>query len=539
MQTVAMRSSRFDAVVVGGGHNGLVAAAYLASAGRSVLVLERLPEVGGAAVSAATFKGVDARLSRYSYLVSLLPTSIISDLGLHFGTRARRIASYTPCGTPTGRHGLIVDNADHARSAASFAAVTGGDADWRAWQRFYGAAGHIARRLFPTMTQPLRSRAGMRALAGADTAWDMLVERPVGETLEREFGNDTVRGIVLTDAVVGTFAHAAEPSLRQNTCLLYHLIGNGTGAWEVPVGGMGALTAALRHAACGAGAEIRTRAEVTGIDPAGELTIREGDSEYAVGAAHILSNVAPVTLERLLGEWPGSAGPLTEPEGSQLKINMVLSRLPRLRDPTVDPRDAFAGTFHINEGYANLDAAYEQAAAGRIPALPPCEVYCHTLTDSSILGDGLAASGAHTLTVFGLHMPSRLFAERPDEARQKAFDATLRSINTVLGEPIQECLLRDADGEPCVEVKTPADVADELGMPGGHIFHGDLAWPFAENAGEAGILAADGILAVGGRWGVETPHPRVLLCGAGARRGGGISGIGGHNAAMAILRARR
>ena len=319
------------------------------------------------------------------------------------------------------------------------------------------------------------------------------MERPVGETLEREFGNDTVRGVVLTDAVVGTFARASEPSLRQNRCLLYHLIGNGTGAWEVPVGGMGALTAALRDAACGAGAEIRTRAEVAGIDPAGEITVREGGTEYAVGAAHILSNVAPATLAALLGDRPGSAGPVTEPEGSQLKINMVLSRLPRLRDPAVDPRDAFAGTFHINKGYANLETAYGQAAAGRIPELPPCEVYCHTLTDPSILGGELAAAGVHTLTVFGLHMPARLFRQHPDQAREEALDATLRSINAVLGEPIEDCLLRDRDGEPCIEVKTPADLETELGLPGGHIFHGDLAWPFAEEASEVG------------RWGVQRP----------------------------------
>ena len=190
----------------------------------------------------------------------------------------------------------------------------------------------------------------------------------------------------------------------------------------------------------------------------------------------------------MLGEGPAESGRLAEPEGSQLKINMVLARLPRLRDPAVDPRDAFAGTFHVNEGYANLEAAYKQAAAGHIPALPPCEVYCHTLTDSSILGAGLAASGAHTLTVFGLHMPARLFRDRPDEAREEALDATLRSINAVLGEPIEDCLLRDGDGEPCLEVKTPVDLEAELGLPGGHIFHGDLAWPFAEDAGEVGPL---------------------------------------------------
>ncbi len=514
-----MHASRYDAVIVGGGHNGLVAAAYLAQAGRSVLVLERLPQVGGATVSAAVFPGVDARLSRYSYLVSLLPTSVVRDLRLRFEVRRRRIASYTP----DGHRGLLIDNADPARTAASFTAVTGGDADWRAWRGFYAATCRIARRLFPTLTEPLRSRVQTRAIAGDDAAWDTLVERPIGEALEREFGHDTVRGVVLTDALVGTFARATEPSLRQNRCFLYHVIGNGSGEWQVPVGGMGALTAALHDAAVRGGAEIRTNAEVIAVDPAGEVTVSEGDRTYAVGAGHVLAGVAPATLARLLGERIGSR---RRPEGSQLKINMVLARLPRLRDTAADPRDAFSGTFHINEGYANLEKAHAQAAAGLVPALPPCEVYCHTLTDRSILGAALAASGAHTLTVFGLHMPARLFRERPDEARREALDATLASIDSVLAEPIEDCLLRDGNGRPCIEVKTPADLEAELGLPAGHIFHQDLAWPFAESPAEQG------------RWGVETRHPRVLLCGAGARRGGGVSGIGGHNAAMALIRTR-
>jgi phytoene dehydrogenase-like protein len=318
---------------------------------------------------------------------------------------------------------------------------------------------------------------------------------------------------------VGTFARATEASLLQNRCFLYHVIGNGTGAWNVPVGGMGAVTSTLAQAALTAGAHIRTGAEVTGIDPGGAVTVREGDGDYEVGAGHILANVAPVTLDRLLGG-PGTA----VPEGSQLKVNMVLSRLPRLLDDSVAPADAFCGTFHVNEGYAALDAAYDEAARGEIPAVAPCEAYCHSLTDDSILGAGLRASGGHTLTVFGLHMPASLFRADPAAARDQALRSTLRSINAVLAEPIEDCLATSGDGRPCLEVKTPVDLEADAYLPGGHIFHGDLSWPFAEDPADAG------------RWGVETRHPRVLVCGAGARRGGGVSGIGGQNAAMAVLR---
>ena len=510
-----MRPSRYEVVIVGGGHNGLVAAAYLAGAGRSVLVLERLDHVGGVAVSARAFPGVDARLSRYSYLMSLLPRQIVTDLGLQIELRPRRISSYTP----VGDRGLLVDNADAGRTAASFQSVTGGLADWEAWQHLYAATGKLAMRMFPTMTRPLLSQAEMRALAGDDATWDALICNPLARMLERDFADDTVRGVVTTDALIGTFARAGEPSLLQNRCFLYHVIGNGTGAWDVPVGGMGAVSDALRQAALAAGAHIRTGAEVTGIDPAGEVAVREGDAQYSVGAGHVLANVAPVILARLLGD-----GEQAAPEGAQLKVNLVLSRLPRLRDAAADPKTAFAGTFHVNEGYAALEESYQQAAASLIPAAAPCEAYCHSLTDSSILGAELAASGAQTMTVFGLHMPARLFRADPAVARDAALQATLRSINSVLTEPIEDCLLTDADGRPCLEVKSPVDLESEAGLPGGHIFHGDLAWPFAEDPAEAG------------RWGVETKHERVLMCGAGARRGGGVSGIGGHNAAMAILR---
>jgi phytoene dehydrogenase-like protein len=510
-----MAGSRYDVVVAGGGHNGLTAAAYLARAGRSVLVLERLGHTGGLAVSEAVFPGVPVRLSRYSYLVSLLPQQIIDDLGLAIELRSRRIASYTP----VGDGGLLVDGSDPGRSAASFRAVTGGGRDWQAWQRFYTAAGRLARRLFPTMTEPLRSRADIRALAGDDETWQALIERPAGEMIERRFGDDTVRGLVLTDALIGTFTTARDPDLRQNRCLLYHLIGNGTGDWRVPVGGMGAVSAALAGAARAAGVEIRTGAEVTAIDPDGAVTVSQDESEYTVGAEHILANVAPATLSALLGENPAEP----EPEGAQLKINMVLARLPAVRGD-VSPAAAFTGTFHVNEGYQALAAAHAQAASGELSVTPPCEAYCHSLTDTSILDPGLAAAGVHTMTVFGLHMPARLFRADPDGARARALAATLRSIDSVLAEPLADCLLPDADGQPCLEAKTPADLAAEAGLPGGHIWHADLAWPFADD--EAGI----------GRWGVETAHPRVLICGAGARRGGGVSGIGGHNAAMAILR---
>ncbi len=490
--------TRHDAVIVGGGHNGLVAAAYLARAGRSVLVLERREHAGGAAVSERPWPGVDARLSRYSYLVSLLPAAVARDLGLAIELRRRAISSYTP--RPDGS-GLLVrtDAVPHD-----------------SWRAFYAMTARVGRRVFPTLTQPLPSRAALRAEVAEDPAWEALFERPLGEAVEAAFEDDVEQGIALTDGLIGTFASAHEPSLRQNRCFLYHVIGNGEGYWDVPVGGMGALTDELARTALAAGAEIRCGVEVTAIDPDGEVRWDGGSA----AAEHVLAAVAPPVLARLLGE------PAPEPpaEGAQLKLNMLLSRLPRLRDASVDPREAFAGTFHVNESASQLQTAYEQADRGELPALPPCEIYCHSLTDPTILGPELRAAGAQTLTCFGLHMPARLFGE--EGAKERAVAATLRSLDSVLAEPIEDCLWHTPDGEPCLEARTPPELEAELGLPAGNIFHRDLSWPYAEADGEEG------------GWGVETAHPRVLLCGAGARRGGGVSGIPGHNAAMAVLNGR-
>jgi phytoene dehydrogenase-like protein len=498
--------SRYDVVVVGGGHNGLVAAAYLARAGRSVLVLERGGRMGGAAVSEAPFPGVDARLSRYAYLVSLLPRFIVRELGLSFETRRRRISSYTPVpGTDTG---LLVDLEDAARTRASLGAA------FDAWQGFYDRVGRVARAVFPTLLEPLPTRSELRERVGDDEAWEALFERPIGEAIEASFDDDVVRGVVLTDALIGTFAGAREASLRQNRCFLYHVIGNGTGSWDVPVGGMGALTDELARCAAAAGAELVCDAEVSAVDADGRTAEVRLDGR-AVSCDHVVAGCAPAVLDRLLGRPAGE-----RPEGAQLKVNMLLARLPRLRDASVAPEEAFAGTFHVNESYEQLETAFEDARAGQVPSPLPCEIYCHTLTDPSILGAGVAA---HTLTLFSLHTPARLFERDRAAAGHEALRATLRSLDSVLAEPIEDCLLRGPDGEPCLEAKTPLDLEDELALPRGNIFHRDLAWPFAEDDAEAGA------------WGTETEIANVHLGGAGARRGGGVSGIPGRNAAMAIL----
>jgi phytoene dehydrogenase-like protein len=516
-------TERFDAVVVGGGHNGLTAAAYLARAGRSVLVLERADHVGGAAVSQAPFPGVDARLSRYAYLVSLLPRRVVDDLGLDVRLARRRVASYTPDPVDPARGLLVADDEDATRR--SFARV-GAAADHVGWTALYAGTARLARAVFPTLTDPLPTRAELRARLGDDALWTALVERPVGETITELLASDLVRGVAATDGLIGTLTRTDDASLAANRCFLYHVIGGGTGSWDVPVGGMGTVAGALERAARRAGARVVTGAEVTAVDPDGRVTYVRGGEERTATGHRVLGGVAPMVLERLC---PGSvAEPGRPPEGAQVKVNLLVSRLPALHDAAVTPEAAFGGTLHVNECLTQLDAAHAAALAGTVPDRLPCEVYCHSLTDPTVLSPALAAAGVHTLTVFGLQVPGRTITREANAAwRDRLQRSVLASLASVLAEPVEDLLLTDAAGRPCVETRTTVDLEDALGMPGGHIFHGPLAWPFLDDDAPGDTAAR--------RWGVATEHPRVLLCGAGAVRGGGVSGIGGHNAAMAVL----
>src|SRR5262249_22539818 len=142
----------------------------------------------------------------------------------------------------------------------------------------------------------------------------------------------------------------------------------------------------------------------------------------------------------------------------------------------------FGGTFHINESYEEMRASYAQAAAGRLPEKPPAEIYCHTLTDDSILGSDLQKAGYQTLTLFGLDIPYHLFHEEPELTRSSLLRRYLPDLNQILAEPIEDCLARDSSGRPCIEIKTPADLERDLALNLGNIFHAAPSWFFVESA---------------------------------------------------------
>jgi phytoene dehydrogenase-like protein len=516
-------------VVVGGGHNGLVAATYLSQAGQSVLLLERAPDLGGATTSKSVFPGMDARLSRYSYLVSLLSAKIVRELGLRFAWSRRAIATCAPYRRGSEHHALLLSHVDEARSHRSLLRLTHAD-DVRGYERFQELERTLARLVWPSLLQPLRSRdAWMRSLATPieREAWESFVERPLGETIEAHFQNDILRGIVLTDGKIGVFTHAHDPSLLQNRCFTLHVIGGGTGEWHVPLGGMGALVDALADAARSGGVQLVAGACVQTVHPGTPhhcVTFHHRDVEHEVEATRVLINAGPQIKAQLLG---ASYSPRPSDEGSVCKVNMLLRRLPRLRAADVDPRDAFAGTFRGDESYTGMQTSYEQAAGGEMPERLPFEMYCHTLTDTSILGAELRDAGYHTLTLFGLDMPYRLFERANERVKAEALSTYLRRLDDVLADSIEECVAADRNGTPCIEIKSPVDLERELAMNCGNIFHGELSWFFAEGAGAAGT------------WGVETGRERIYNCGSSAVRGGAVSGIPGRNAAQCIIEELR
>ncbi len=521
----------YDVVILGAGHNGLVAATYLARAGLSVLLLEKNDYIGGATTSQKVFPDYDAWLSRYSYLVSLFPEKIIRDLGLDLELRRRTTGSFTPY-EKNGRHdGLLLSNVSEEASRDSIVQLTGSDREWEQMKKFYHLSRTFAERTWDSMLEPLRSKEDLRRQFDADEtgreAWRSLAEEPLGLALERYLENDLLRGLVFTDAKIGVSTHPHDPSLLQNRCFLYHLIGNKTGEWKVPVGGMGAVARKLEEAARRSGAEMLTSVEIRALDASGGKRrvefVREGKNE-TVDAGFLLVNFGVNILSQYLGQ---TFQPDRTDEGSVFKINLLLKRLPKLKATRYPAAEAFCGTFHIDEGYAEMNLSYEQALSGQLPDKLPSEVYCHTLTDDSILSPELRAQGYHTLTLFGIDTPWSLFANENKAMSQRAERRFLDGINHWLAEPLEDCLAVARDGSLCLESKSPVDIENSLGLYHGNIFQSAPSFPFATDPAQVGT------------WGVETDFENVLLCGSSAQRGGAVSGIPGHNAARKVLEAIR
>src|SRR4029453_13133953 len=288
-----MTGTRSDIVVIGGGHNGLVPATYLARAGHRVRIYEARSELGGAVASKEVFEGVAARLSRFSYLVSLLPTSIIDELGLRLELRSRPVRSYTPVDDT----GLLIERQEGRPTRDSFKALTGNDREYQAWSTLDAQLQELAAAIEPTLTRPLPRAADLRRRVDQEF-WSAVIERPLGQLIEARFAEDIVRGVVLTDGLIGTFTSAHDASLRQNRCFLYHMIGNGNGEWKVPVGGMGVVTAELVRVVQEPKVSFEKSFGSVPLKPlaggGATVSLARGQS---ISADTILVNCAPATLQ--------------------------------------------------------------------------------------------------------------------------------------------------------------------------------------------------------------------------------------------------
>jgi phytoene dehydrogenase-like protein len=300
-------------------------------------------------------------------------------------------------------------------------------------KKFYNLSRLFAEQVWDTMLEPLVAKEEFRRRFDVDAisreAWRSLAEEPIGNAIERYLQNDLVRGLVFTDAKIGIFTHPHDPSLVQNRCFIYHVIGNKTGEWKVPVGGMGAVASELEQAARKAGAEMLTNVDVRALDVRGKnrsVEFEVDGKRETVGAQYLLVNFGRNVLARFVGKL---FQPDSTDEGSVFKINMLLRGLPKLKATRYAAAEAFCGTFHSNEGYEQMNVSYDQACQGRLPDKIPCEVYCHTLTDDSILAPELRKQGFHTMTLFGLDTPWSL--RQPYDAKTRGEEIHRRHESVV------------------------------------------------------------------------------------------------------------
>jgi phytoene dehydrogenase-like protein len=517
-------ASDIDVLIVGGGINGLTAAAYLARSGRSVLVVEQAATCGGVAMGTQPFAGIDVNVSPFAPELPMLHPKICRDLGLECASVPTQATTFISIPRSASGGVLLTGDALHDREALE---VAGLGADSSGMRAVHDDRAVLANAMAGLLTEPLLRRTEVRARV-SPRAWEAFVESPLANILRLTLTSDVLRGALLAPALAADQTYGDDPALAQNRAFLSGVLVGGDGH-IVPAGGGAELVQSLYRAAVSAGAQVITQASVRRIQPVRDapvrVTYRLSGETRDVTARRVLATVPPRVLADLLGD----AHEGERPEGATASASMLLGRLPRI--PGGTPAElAFGGTFIANASGELLDDARRQYDDGFIPVTLPCIVHVPTLADRRLLPPALRESGAHLMQVTALGLPHSLGERMPPELfRERVQSGILRSLSSAFGEDVEDLVLPDALGSACVRTWTSVDVEHDFGYPGGHLQQSRLTWPFVEEH--------EALSSPGERWGVSTRHERVFMAGGSVRRTGSSVGLGGFAAAMAVFEA--
>ena len=501
-------TAAWDTVVVGAGHNGLTAAAYLARAGRAVLVLEARDRIGGACTLEHPFEDAGFVVSPCAYLVGLLHRRVIDELDLRrHGYRVHVVDPHLWCPFDDGTSLTLWDNSE--RNHQVVAAMSPGDAD--GYTRYEQLFGRIRQALRSeprdTWIGDAPDRPALEELLHHDPELvEIMFEESIASVVERHVRDDRLRTALHGQGLIGTWAGPRDPG----TAAIHAMHSMGTiegrpGAWGYVQGGMGNVSFALARAAEEAGAVVRLNVRVAEIVP-GEAVLLEDGSR--IPARTVVSNADPRTTLGLLSDAAPAAFAQKvrdwHMEGPVLKINCALSRLPTFT--AAGPGDApHRAMVTIARSIDETQAAYERSRAGE-PAPRWAELYFHSAYDPSV-----APEGRHVMSVFAEYAPYTLAAGSWDERREAVADEAFAEIARFAPDVV-ECVIAR-------QVLTPPDIERAVGLAGGHIFQGeclpDQMWDR--------------------RFSPRTPITGLYLCGASTHPGGSVMAINGRNCAMAVL----
>ena len=526
-----------DVVIIGAGHNGLTAAAYLAKAGRNVLVLERRDVVGGCAVT----EEVDAelapgcRVSTASYIASMLRPKIISDLKL--ASYGLRMVACEPGVQAAFDDGDVVAWwSDEPRMRAELERVAPDDIE-----AFFATETELKRLAaylqpyflesppdihatgFARLGELWRNYRRFRGVSGDDISGLVrFLTGSLGEFLDRRFASDKLKRLILSNSLYGKHGGPYQPGTAMG--LLFHLLSGGDAeqqAWQGHViGGMGAITAAMRAACEDLGVGIRTAAPVASVNVsdgiARGVTLESGE---VVDAGIVVSNADPkqtflglVDEGDLPADFRRDVGNIRM-DGPAGKVNFVLSEEPRVNGMPADRSKPERSLFTLIPTLAEAEANYNAAQQGELPE----RLWVDCVLASNV-DDTLAPDGRHMLTCFVQYLPY--------EPRQATWD----ELRDSLGDRVTDLIGQFAPNVPGAvvarRVYTPLDLERTFGITEGNIFHGDIS------------LEQMLFMRPLPRWsGYATPIAGLYLCGAGTHPGGGVTGAPGYNAARRILRA--